>query len=288
MKFAFIDQERGSLPVPAMCKHLRVSESGFYDWKKRRGRPDRRRRNDEAQVRAAVQRLHRRHRSYGRPRLLELLRQEGHHVGGNRLRRIMLELGISGHGGRKRRRRDNEPPTHARASPNLLERNFEVAEVNTVWAGDITEFRVGQGRLRMAIVLDLSSRAVVGSKLDPRMKADLVTGALKSAVQRRKPPKGLIFHSDQGVQYASKRFREMLRVLGIRQSMSRRGNCWDNAPTESFFATLKKELVYARSWTSVTELARAIARYIRYYNQHRMHSTLGLRSPQDHEQHHAA
>lgn len=135
----------------------------------------------------------------------------------------------------------------------------------------------------MAVVLDLGSRTVVGWNLDPQMKADLVTGALKHAVRRRKPPKGLVFHSDQGVQYTSKRFRKMLSVLGLRQSMSRRGNCWDNAPTESFFATLKKELIYVRSWTSVSELQRAVARYIRYYNHDRIHSALGLRSPKDYE-----
>jgi transposase InsO family protein len=288
VKFAFIAQEKGSLPVPAMCKNLKVSESGFYHWSSRRGRADRRKRNDEAELQTTVQRLHRKHPSYGRPRMLALLRLQGHRVGGNRLRRIMLELGISGRCGRKRLRRDTEPPTKTPASPNLLERNFDVGEPNTVWAGDITELRVGQGKLRMAIVLDLGSRTVVGRKLDPRMKADLVIGALQSAVRHRKPPKGLIFHSDQGVQYTSNRFREMLRVLEIRQSMSRRGNCWDNAPTESFFATLKKELIYTRSWVSVAELERAIARYIRYYNRDRIHTTLGLRSPQDHEQHHAA
>jgi transposase InsO family protein len=200
----------------------------------------------------------------------------------------MLELGISGRCGRKRLRRDTEPPTKAPASPNLLERNFDVGECNSIWTGDITEFRAGQAKVRMAIVLDLGSRAVVGWKLDPQMKTDIVTGALKSAVRRRRPTKGLIFHSDQGVQYTSKRYREMLRVLGIRQSMSRRGNCWDNAPTESFFATLKKELIYTRSWTSVAELERAIARYVKYYNRDRIHSALGLRSPRNHEQHHAA
>jgi putative transposase len=287
VKYAFIDQEKGNLPVPKMCEKLEVSESGFYDWKKRRGRPDRRKRDNEPQLRAAVERIHRKHPSYGRPRILELLRREGYRVGGNRLCRIMQELGISGRSGRKRVRRDTEPQTRAPASPNLLERNFDVDEPNKVWAGDITECRVGQAKARLALVLDLGSRTVVGWNLDPRMKTELVTGALKRAVRRRKPTKGLIFHSDQGVQYSSKRFREMLRVLDIRQSMSRRGTCGDNAPTESFFATLKKELIYPRQWVSIAELERAIASYIRYYNRDRLHSALGMRSPQAYEQHHA-
>jgi len=200
----------------------------------------------------------------------------------------MRELGVSGRGGPKPHRRPSELQTKTPAAPNLLGRRFRVLEPNTVWTGDITEIRVGQAKVHFAIVLDLCGRSLVGWKLDPRMQTDLVTGALKSAVRRRKPPKGLVFHTDQGVQYTSRRFREMLRALGMRQSMSRRGNCWDNAPTESFFATIKKELIYARAWSSIAELARAIASYIRFYNTERIHTSLGMRSPRDHDNRHAA
>ena len=287
MMFSLIEEERGNWPVPAMCKQLGVSVSGFYRWRSRRGCPDRRRRSNEAELKAAVKRLHRKDKHLGRPRLVELLRQAGYQVGSKRVRRIMQELGIQGLGGRKRKRGVNVPQTHTPAAPNLLERNFSIDEPNRVWTGDITELCVRQAKLRMAIVIDLHSRMLVGSNIDPRMTTELVTGALKCAVRARKPAKGLIFHSDQGVQYKSRRYRNMLRVLGFRQSMSRRGNCWDNAPTESFFATLKKELVYARSWTSRSELERAIKRYIKYYNQHRIHTALGLRSPRAYEQDHA-
>jgi putative transposase len=137
-------------------------------------------------------------------------------------------------------------------------------------------------------VIDLFSRSIVGWMLADHMRCVLVVDAMKKAVRRRAPARGLIFHSDQGVQYSARRFRSMLHTLGVAQSMSRRGNCWDNAPTESFFATLKKELVYTRSWHSRAELELAIARYIAYYNRRRVHTTLGLKSPRDYEHHHAA
>jgi transposase InsO family protein len=276
------------MPVAAMCRELHVSESGFHRWRSRRGCPDRRLREDEAELLVLVRRLHRKHPGCGRPRLLALLKLAGHSIGANRLRRIMRETGVSGRCGRKPLRQDRDPQTTAPAARNILKRNFAVDAPNKVWSGDITEFHVGLGRLRLAVVIDLYSRRVVGWKLDARMKTSLVTAALKSAVRLRKPSRGLIFHSDQGAQYTSTRFREMLQVLGIRQSMSRRGNCWDNAPTESFFATLKKELFHGRTFRSCAELEAAIARYIKRYNNSRLHTTLGLRSPRDYELQHNA
>jgi transposase InsO family protein len=262
---------------------MKVSESGFYAWRSRRGEADRRIPDDEPELRRAIKRFHRKSRGrYGRPRLLIELQREGFHVGGNRVRRIMREMGIEGRSGRKRKRR--KPQAQVPPAPNLLERNFDIQEPNTVWAGDICELRVGQARLFFAVVVDLCSRMAVGWALDTSATTALVTAAMKRAVRRRKPPRGLIFHSDQGTQYASRRFRTQLRTLGVRQSMSRRANCWDNSPIESFFGTVKKELVYTRSWVSRTELERALNRYIRdFYNRHRIHSTLGYVSPTDYE-----
>ena len=288
MKFEFIEGARGpDLSVRRLCERLQVSEAGFYSWRSRRDVPDGRRRANEVEIVALVRRLHRVHPACGRPRLLAMVRAQGHAIGANRLRRIMLEAGIKGAGGRKRIIREREPQSKAPAAPNVLAREFNVSEPNKVWSGDITELQIGDARLRLAIVLDLFSRRVVGWKLDAAMKTSLVTGALKVAVRRRRPAEGLVFHSDQGSQYSSARFREMVRRLGFRQSMSRRGNCWDNAPTESFFATLKKELVYTRTWTSRSELEAAIVKYLDHYNSHRPHSSLGLRSPRDYERHHA-
>jgi putative transposase len=283
VKFAFIEKEKRNHKVAAMCRSLHVSESGFYSWRSRRGCVDRRTPDNEDELVKLVRRLHRKHPTCGRPRLLALVRLEGHAIGANRLRRIMRENALRGRSGRKARHPEHRPQTRLPPAPNLLERNFSIDAPNKVWTGDITELCVGQARLRMAVVLDLYSRRVVGWKLDAQMNTSLVIGAIRSAVRRRRPPEGLIFHSDQGVQYASMRYRAVLRALGMRQSMSRRGNCWDNAPTESFFATLKKDLVYGRSWANVAELAAAIVRYITHYNNHRPHTSLGLRSPRDYE-----
>jgi transposase InsO family protein len=270
-----------------MCRQLRVSESGYHRWRNRRGQHDQRKRENEGELVTLVRRLHRKHPSYGRPRLHELVRLAGYAVGANRLRRIMLELGVSGRSGRKPLRRESQP-TNSAPAPNLLKRRFASDRPNQVWTGDITEFQVGQGRVRLAVVIDLFARRVVGWKLDARMKTSLVLGALQSAVRLRRPSKGLIFHSDQGVQYTSARFKQMLRVLGMRQSMSRRGNCWDNAPTESFFATLKKEIFHGQLYRTCAELSASIARYIKRYNNVRLHTTLGLRSPRDYELQHRA
>jgi transposase InsO family protein len=288
MKYAFIEQEKGNSSVRTLCRALQVSPSGFYEWQQRRGQPDRRKRANEDEVRKAITRLHCRSRGrYGRPRLVACLRAEGLYVGPNRVRRIMNEIALSGRAGIKRRRQ-KKPTAKVAAAPNRLRRNFRPRAPNLVWTGDITVIAVGSAKLYLAVVIDLYSRELVGWKLDTRMKAGLVTEALKSAVRRRKPKRDLIFHSDQGSQYSAERFRTMLRLLGFRQSMSRRGNCWDNAPTESFFATLKKELVYTRPWRSREQLARAIERYIAFYNSERLHSTLGLRSPKTYDHRRAA
>jgi transposase InsO family protein len=198
----------------------------------------------------------------------------------------MVEMGISGRGGRKRRKK-GPVQLESIIAPNLLDRNFDVTAPNTVWAGDITTIFVGFAKMYLAVVIDLYSRKVVGWAIERRMKAELVAKAIARAVRSRRPPRGLIFHSDQGSQYTSKRVREQLCLVSIRQSMSRRGNCWDNAPIESFFATIKKELIYPRSWSSREQLERTLDRYIRdFYNRSRLHSTLGNLSPESFEQNH--
>lgn len=283
MKYTFIEAEKGNFEVRLLCDVLGASESGYYDWRRRRDALDLRIPDDEQELRAAIARLHRQSRGrYGRPRLAIMLQRRGFRVGQNRIRRIMRELGIEGRSGRKRKPR--KPQRTPAPASNLLRRNFDVPSPNTVWAGDITELRVGKTKFFFAIVVDLYSRLVVGWALSGSASAALVATAMKRAVARRRPPKGLLFHSDQGVQYCSTRFRDQLRTLGIQQSMSRRGNCWDNSPIESFFATVKKELVYTRRWSSRDELERALNRYInRFYNTKRIHSRLGYKSPDDFE-----
>jgi transposase InsO family protein len=285
VKYHFIEAEKGNYPVSVMCRVLEASEKGFYYWHGRREEPDRRLGENETELRAAIVELHQRSRgAYGRPRLLADLRRHGFRVGGNRVRRIMLEMGLEGRSGPRRSRRMK--PTKAAPSPNLLARNFAPSRPNSLWAGDITEIEAGGRKLWMAVVIDLYSRRVVGSSLGDSASAGLVVRAMKEAVKERRPPRGLIFHSDQGVQYASERFRRQLRLLGVQQSMSRRGNCWDNAPIESYFATLKKELIYTREWSSKRELEDALVIYVSFYNHQRLHSTLNYNSPDGHEKHH--
>lgn len=285
MKYHFIEAEKGNYPVSVMCKVLRIREQGFYYWRSRREQPDLRFRENEGEVRAAIVELHRRSRgAYGRPRLLAELRRNGFCVGGSRVRRIMLELGLEGRSGPRRSRQAK--PSKPAPSPNLLARNFAPSRPNSLWAGDITELEAGARKWWMAVVIDLYSRRLVGMSLGDSASAGLVVRAMKEAVQQRRPPRGLIFHSDQGIQYCSDRFRTQLRLLGFHQSMSRRANCWDNAPIESYFATLKKELIYTREWTSKRELEDALSSYRDFYNHQRLHSTLDYSSPEDYEKHH--
>jgi putative transposase len=195
----------------------------------------------------------------------------------------MLEMGLEGRSGRIRSQRRTRP-AHISACPNLLNRNFEATERNRVWVGDITQVRVRGEWHYICVVIDLFSRRVIGCNVSRSASAALATGAMKRAARGHTRLDGLVFHSDQGFQYVSERFREQLRILGVRQSMSRRGNCWDNAPAESFFATLKKELLSTTTWTSARVLHAELEKYIRYYNTERLHSTLGYYSPKDYEQ----
>lgn len=283
MKYIFIDAEKGRFPVSMLCRVIGVSVSGFYRWLGRRGATDRRIPHGEGKLRLVIERVHRGSRgTYGRPRILEEVRRRGFLVGGNRIRRIMREMGLAGRSGPKRTRRRREEQ-QAAPSPNVLDRGFKVTAPNVVWASDISELRIGELRLYLAVVVDLFSRKLVGWAMATSATAALVTSAMKQAVRARRPPRGLLFHSDQGVQYTSSRVRDQLRVLGVLQSMSRRGNCWDNAPIESFFATLKKELLYTRIWLTKSELEHELLKYIRFYNNERLHSTLGYHAPTAYE-----
>jgi len=253
-----------------------VSASGFYAAQQR---PLSARATADAALVRRVQVVHAAHRRvYGRPRLQRALWAEGLRIGDRRLRRLMRAGGVRAHG--RRRYRATTDSTHqAPVAPNALARAFAVRRPNRVWVGDITALWTGEGWLYLAVLLDLASRRVVGWAAEATMEASLPLTALRQALERRRIRPGLLHHSDRGVQYASARYQAVLQQHRFHSSMSRKGNCWDNSVVESFFSTLKTEL-HPATWPTRAQARLAVADYIeRFYNPHRLHSTLNYRSP---------
>ena len=277
MRFAFIQTEKATYPVRALCRNLAVSASGFYAWCKRG--PSCREQRDQA-LKVSIRALHAAsRRTYGSPRIHRDLRDAHERVGRKRVARLMREQGLQSR--RKRRFRVTTDSQHAEpVARNLLARDFQARTPNERWVADITYVWTREGWLYVAVILDLFSRRVVGWAADDRIDRDLVSNALAHALGTRTPGPGLLHHSDRGSQYASRDYRRQLRGRGIRSSMSRKGNCWDNAVAESFFATLKMEVVNDRDYVSREQATASIAEYIEmFYNCRRRHSALGYVSP---------
>jgi len=261
-----------------MCDALAVSVSGYRAWK-RGGSPTRKRLTD-AQLLAVIQAIHKELKgAYGSPRMVRELRGRGIPAGKPRVERLMRENGIRAR--HKRRYKATTDSTHTLPiAENLLDRNFAPAAPNQAWSSDITYIWTDEGWLYLAVVLDLFNREVVGWSIKSRMTADIVTDALTMAWFRRRPTPGLIHHSDRGSQYASHVHRNKLTEYGMRCSMSRKANCWDNAPTESFFNSLKNERVHGTRYATREEAIADLFEYIEvFYNRSRRHSTLGYHSP---------
>ena len=278
MKYAWIDAQREEYGVDEMCHVLDVSESGYRSWK-RGGKPQRKRLTD-AQMLALIQSIHAEFKgSYGSPRMVRELRLRGFPASKERVERLMQENDIRAK--HKRRFKVTTDSKHnLPIAPNLLERNFTPDAPNQVWTSDITYLWTDEGWLYLAIVIDLFNREVVGWSLKPRMTADIATDALTMAWFRRKPAAGLIHHSDRGSQYASHAFQAKLKEYGMDCSMSRKGNCWDNAPTESWFGSFKNERVYGERFETRDEVIAMAFEYVEvFYNRKRLHSTLGYKSP---------
>ena len=278
MKYAWIDAQRREYPLPDMCDVLAVSVSGYRAWR-RGGKPDRTRLTDPQAV-ALIKSIHAEVKSaYGSRRMHRELQGRGHRIGLRRIERLMRENGIRAR--HKRRFKATTDSKHSMpVAPNLLARNFAPEAPNRVWTGDITYIQTGEGWLYLAIVLDLFNREIVGWSIKPRMTADIVTDALTMAWFRRKPGTGVIFHSDRGSQYASQAMTTRLTEYGMTASMSRKGNCWDNAPTESFFNSLKNERVHGATYPTRVDAQADLFEYIEvFYNRSRRHSTLGYSSP---------
>jgi transposase InsO family protein len=280
VKFRLVQAEKAHFPIELMCRVLEVSRSGYYAWVKRaESKRERENRRLKVEVSAAFEENKRR---YGSPRIKRVLASRGVAAGRHRIARLMKEAGLRARP--KRRFVVTTNSRHGRSvAPNLVQRQFKPKAANQLWASDLTYIATREGWLYLTVVLDLYSRRVVGWSVDETMEARCTARALQHALDARKPAAGLVFHSDRGVQYASAEVTSMLSQHGLVPSMSRAGNCWDNAVVESFFSTLKTEL--GDSFPSRESARYALFEYLNvFYNRRRLHSTLGYLSPQQYEE----
>jgi len=281
VKFDAIEAEKANYPVSLMCRVLEVSRAGYYA---SRHRPESGRTKANRQLATEILEVFETNRkAYGSPRVYLELRERKKYIGRHRVARLMRRNGLVAR--RKRRFRVTTQSNHSEpVARNVLARKFDVKEPNRVWAGDITYLTTADGWLYLAVLLDLYSRAVVGWAMSEQLDTSLALAALRMALERRNPTPGLLHHTDRGVQYASETYRAALAANGIVPSMSRKGNCWDNAPTESFFSTLKTELVGDRVFPSRAVARIEVFEYVEaFYNRTRRHSYLGYVSPAKYE-----
>jgi transposase InsO family protein len=286
VRFAFIATEKAAFPVRLLCRTLQVSRAGFYAW---HGRPPARRVQLDERLGLEIAAIHAESRQrYGSPRIHAELLHRGCRTGRKRVARLMRRRGLA-----VRRRRRFRTTTHSQhkfpVAPNVLARQFDRAAPDQAWVTDITYIPTGEGWLYLAVILDLFSRFAVGWAMSERITDELTLDALDMALARRRPPAGLLHHSDRGSQYASGDYQRVMAQHGIVCSMSRRGNCWDNAVAESFFATLKVELVHDAAWNTRTTARTEVFEYLElFYNGWRRHSALGFLSPRTFEQQRAS
>jgi putative transposase len=282
MIYGFIAEHHDRHRVGMMASTFKVTRSGYYAWKSK-GTSTRQAYDQKLVEQILTVQGEVRH-SYGSPRMTNELKDRGISAGHNRIARLMKKHGI-GALRRKKFRITTRSKDDQVNSKNLLNRHFTAKAKNEAWVSDITYVLTAEGWLYLCTVLDLYSRRLVGWAMDNRLEAQLAIDALQMAIVTRRPSQGLLFHSDRGCQYASKKFRAVLKKHGIRQSMSRRGNCWDNACAESFFSSLKLELSYDYVYRTRSEARSEIFDYIEvFYNRKRLHSTLGYMSPERFEQ----
>lgn len=279
--YELIHAERGSIPVARACRVLHVSRSGYYEWLHREPST---RSIDDAVLAAEVTEVFHEHRGrYGAPRVRRALRRRGTRPSKKRIARVMRSLGLRGHTPRRFRKTTDSRHTK-RIAPNLLERNFNPVAPNQVLAGDITYVQTSDGWLYLAVLLDLYSRRVVGWAMSDRIDTELALSALRAAASTRALEANWIHHTDRDCRYGSDDYLAELKQLGARPSMSRKGDCWDNAVSESFFATLEKELLALQPLQSRSETRQQVADYIdNYYNLVRLHSHLDYVSPVEFE-----
>jgi putative transposase len=278
MKFGFVDEHRNIWPVRVMCSALGLSTSGYYAW---RSRPESQRAGNNRMLLEEVRQIHADSSgTYGSPRVHAALRHRGCRVGRCRIARLMRGAGLRGLAALPRRTRTTNSQHNYPIAPNRLARNFVTRRAGSVWLADLTYIPTGEGWLYLAAVLDLHTRKIVGWSMRETLHTEIAMEALTMAIKRQRPPPGLIHHSDRGIQYAAEAYRRVLARFGITPSMSRKGDCLDNAPMESFFHTLKTERVHHRIYATRTDARRDLFQYIEgFYNSRRLHSALGYRSP---------
>jgi putative transposase len=287
MKYAFIQRNQLVWPISVQCRVLLASVSGYHEHLARRARIAPRRHLHQEALLVHIRAVYAENRgAYGWPRIWRQLRRQGIRVGKQRVQRLMQKHGIQARGKRRFRVLTTDSKHGLPLAPNVLDRKFTVAAPNQVWAGDLTYIPTEEGWLFLAVVIDLFSRKVVGWSMRPDMQRELVLDALDMAWLGRNPGSqtGLIFHSDRGTQYASDDFTQLLKRHGITPSMSRKGNCWDNACSETLFGSLKTERLHGEQFQTIRQAKDATLAWLLWYNQTRMHSTLKYLSPTQFEQ----
>jgi len=283
MIFSSVKQHRDIWPVSVQCRVLGVSASGYYAWLKR---PPSKRAVANENLLSHIYRIHWNSRKlYGSPRVHAALRTEGQRASLKRVERLMRQNNLAAMSKRRVRIVTTDSKHNLPVAPNILDRNFGALAPNEKWLADITYIPTDEGWLYLATILDLYSRKIVGWAMRDHMRTELVLASLMMAIQRQRPGPGLIHHSDRGSQYASDDYRHTLKDAHMVQSMSRKGNCWDNAPAESFFHTLKVELVHHRHYATREEAKRDLFQYIEgFYNRQRIHSSINYLTPEQMEQ----
>jgi len=286
MIYSFIKSERNTHKVTTLCRVMGVSRSGYYE---HIGKPASKRSKEDSELTEQILDIHHKsHKTYGKRRVQKYLARQGRAVGLERVSRLMRQANIQAKATR-RFKTTTDSNHNERISPNTLDRQFEVDKPNHRWVSDITYIRMKSGFSYLAVIMDLFSRRIVGWAIDNQMSSSIINRALDMAVINRKSVNGCLLHSDQGTQYASLPFRTRLKQYGMKQSMSRRGNCWDNAPCESFFHTLKVEWVEKKIYQNLEEVKSHLFHFIeRFYNRFRMHSSNNFYSPEDYESMHYA